>query len=324
MKAAYIEQIGPPENVRVGELPVPKIGPTDVRVKVHAVAVDPIDTYIRSGKFPIPLSFPFIIGRDMSGQVEEVGSAVTRFRPGDRVWCNNQGYDGRQGTFAEYIVANESLVYPLPKGVDEKEAVAFVHSGLTACIGLQRVQPVAGESIFVNGGSGGVGSAIIQLAKARGLRVFATAGSADGLDWCRSLGADAVANYRSDDLTKALAAFAPEGVNIYWDTSGKPDFDTSIARLAKWGRLILMSGLGARPPFPVGDFYVKCCTMHGFAITHATAAQLDATAKEINGWFSTGKLRVRIDRVLPLSEAAEAHRLVEDRAPLSGKIVLVP
>ena len=172
MKAAYIEQVGPPEFIRFGELRVPKVGPTDVRVKVHAVAVDPIDTYIRSGKFPIPLPFPFVIGRDMSGQVEEVGTAVTRFRAGDRVWCNNQGYDGRQGTFAEYVVASESLLYPLPAGVDEKEAVAFVHSGLTACVGLQRAQPVAGETIFVNGGSGGVGSAIIQLAKSRGLRVL--------------------------------------------------------------------------------------------------------------------------------------------------------
>ena len=211
MKAAYIEQVGTPDKIHYGELPVPKVGPADVRVKVDAVTVDPIDVYIRSGKFPIPLPFPFVIGRDMAGKVEEVGPAVTRFRKGDRVWCNNQGYDGRQGTFADSMVTNESLLYPLPNGVDEKEAVAFVHSGLTACIGLQRAQPIAGETIFVNGGSGGVGSAIIQLAKARGLRIFATAGSADGVAWCRSIGADAVANYRTDDLSAAICAFAPTG-----------------------------------------------------------------------------------------------------------------
>ena len=115
-----------------------------------------------------------------------------------------------------------------------------------------------------------------------------------------------------------------DGVNIYWDTSGKLNFDSAIASLARSGRLILMSGLTERPPFPVGPFYVKCCTMHGFAITYATPAELEATGTEINRWFSSGKLRVRIDRVLPLSEAAEAHRLVEDKAPLSGKIVLTP
>lgn len=324
MKAAYIEQTGPPENIRFGELPVPAVGPSDVCVKVEAVTVDPIDVYIRSGKVPIPLPFPFVIGRDMVGKVEEVGPAVTRFRAGDRVWCNNHGYDGRQGTFAEYIVSHQSLLYPLPQGVDSKQAVAFVHSGLTACIGLQRAQPLARETIFVNGGSGGVGSAVIQLAKSRSLRVFATAGSEDGLAWCRSIGADAVANYRTDDVSALLAGFAPDGVNIYWDTSGKPDFDSAIASLARYGRLILMSGLAERPPFPVGPFYVKCCTMLGFAITYETPAELDATATEINRWFSSGKLRVRIDRVLPLSDAAEAHRLVEDKARLAGKIVLTP
>jgi NADPH:quinone reductase len=324
MKAAYVEQVGPPDDIRYGELPAPAVGAADVLVKVAAVAVDPIDVYIRSGKFSIPLPFPFIIGRDMCGTVEKVGPKVTRFRPGDRVWCNNQGYDGRQGTFAENVVSDESLLYPLPRGVDEREAVAFVHSALTACMGLQRAQPAAGETICVNGGSGGVGSAVIQLAKARGLKVFTTAGSAEGTEWCRSIGADAVANYRTDDVGVALAKFAPGGVNIHWDTSGKPDFDAALASLARSGRIILMSGLTARPPFPVGPFYVNCCSMHGFAITHATRAELDASSAEINRWFSAGKLRVRIDRVLALSEAAAAHRLVEDKAPLSGKIVLIP
>ncbi|HVX11765.1 MAG TPA: NADPH:quinone reductase [Pirellulales bacterium] len=324
MKAAYIERVGAPDQIRYGELPVPKMGPADVRVRVDAVTVDPIDVYIRSGQFSIPLPFPFIVGRDMVGRVAELGPAVTRFRPGDRVWCHNQGYDGRQGTFAEYIVTQETLLYALPAGIDAQEAVAFVHSGSTACVGLQRARPVEGETIFVNGGSGGVGSAVIQLAKARGLRIFATAGSADGLEWCRSLGAEAVANYRTDDVAQALAGFAREGVNIYWDMSGKPDFDAAVASIARDGRLILMSGLTARPAFPVGPFYVKGCTMHGFAVTHATPAELDASAAEINGWFSAGRLRVRIDRVVPLSAAAEAHRLVEEKTPLSGKIVLTP
>lgn len=324
MKAAYIEQIGPPENVRYGELPLPAAGPHDVLVRVAAVCVDPIDVYIRSGMFPLPLTFPFIIGRDMAGTVEKVGTAVTRFAVGDRVWCNNQGYDGRQGTFSEYVAVNEQLLYPLPKCVDEQEAVAFVHSGLTACIGLGLANVRPGETIFVNGGSGNVGSAIIQLAIGRGARVFATAGSSAGVDWCRSLGVDGIANYKVDDVNAALAKFAPDGVDIYWDTSGQPDFDSAVARLARGGRLILMAGLAARPSFPVGPFYVKGCSMYGFAITHATEADLATSAEEINCWMSAGKLRVRIDRVLPLSAAATAHRLVEEKAHLAGKIVLIP
>ena len=324
MKAAYIDAPGPPETIHFGDLPMPVAGPGKILVKVTAVCVDPIDVYIRSGTFKIPLPSPFIIGRDLVGRVEQVGPGVTKFKLGDRVWCNNQGYDGRQGTFAEYAAVDERLLYPLPAGVDEHQAVGFVHSAFTACLGLERAQPRAGQTLFVNGGAGNVGSALIQMAAGAGLRVAATAGNAEGLDWCRSVGAEAVANYKTDDVDAVLKAFAPDGVDIYWDTSGQPDFDSALNRLATGGRIIVMAGLKARPPFPVGPFYVKGCSMHGFAITHASDTELAPSAEAIVNWFGQGKLQVRIDRVLPLSEAATAHRLVEERAPIAGKIVLVP
>jgi NADPH2:quinone reductase len=324
MKAAYIEAPGPPDSIRFGELPQPPVGPGQILVRVGAICVDPIDVYIRSGAFKIPLPSPFIIGRDLVGRVEQLGPGVTKFAPGDRVWCNNQGYDGRQGTFAEYAAVDERLLYPLPAGVDERHAVAFVHSAFTACLGLERARTRAGETLFVNGGAGNVGSALIQMAKARGLRVAAAAGNAEGLDWCRSLGAEAVANYKQDDVDAILKKFAPAGVDIYWDTSGQPDFDSAIKRLATGGRVIVMAGLKARPPFPVGPFYVKGCSMHGFAITHATDKELSTSAEAIVGWMAQGKLKVRIDRVLSLSEAQSAHRLVEEHAPIAGKIVLTP
>ena len=324
MRAAYIEKVGPPESIRYGDLPTPTIGPADVLVKVRAVCVDPVDTYIRSGRYPVALRFPFVIGRDLAGTVAAVGAAVRHFRPGDRVWCNNQGYGGRQGTFAEYAAVDEALLYPLPEGVDDKEAVAFVHSGLTAFLGLDRAGLCAGESIFVNGGAGNVGSAVVQLARARGARVLASAGSEDGVAWCRSLGAERAADYKTEDVGRAVAEFAPDGVDVSWDTSGRPDFDQAVARVGRRGRIVVMAGLTARPPFPVGPFYVKDCSLHGFAITNADRAELRAASDEINRWLAQGRLRVRIDRVLPLAEAAEAHRLVEDRVPLGGKVVLTP
>jgi NADPH2:quinone reductase len=324
MKAAYIEAPGPPESIRFGDLPTPTPGPGQILVRVAAVCVDPIDVYIRSGAFKIPLPSPFIIGRDLVGRVESVGGGVTKFAPGDRVWCNNQGYDGRQGTFAEYAAVEERLLYPLPAGVDERQAVAFVHSAFTACLGLERARPRAGETLFVNGGAGNVGSALIQMARGRGLRVAATAGNPEGLDWCRSIGVESAANYKQDDVDAILKKFAPHGVDIYWDTSGQPDFDSAINRLASGGRVIVMAGLKARPPFPVGPFYVKGCSMHGFAITHATDEELSTSAAAIVGWMAQGKLKVRIDRVLPLNEAQTAHRLVEEHAPIAGKIVLTP
>jgi NADPH2:quinone reductase len=324
MRAAYIEKVGPPENIRFGELPTPAVGPSDVLVKTTAVCVDPVDTLIRSGQLPEELPFPFILGRDMVGVVEAIGPAVTRFSRGDQVWCNNQGHHGRQGTFAEYLSVQENQLYPLPQGVDDKEVVAFVHSGLTACLGLEEARLQPGESIFINGGAGNVGSAVLQLARARGARIIATAGDTAGLDWCRGVGADCAVNYKTDDVDRAVAEFDPEGVNVYWDVSGKPDFDQAVRRAAPRGRIIVMCGYGARPPFPVGPFYVKRCSMHGFAITYASDTELQTSADEINRWLAQGKLKVRIDRALPLSEAATAHRLMEDHTPLAGKIVLVP
>ncbi len=141
MKAAYIERVGSPDEIRFGELPEPVVGPSDVLVRVGAVAVDPVDTYIRAGRVPMQLPLPFIIGRDMVGTVERVGTKVSRFAPGDRVWANNQGFAGRQGTFAERLAIDEKLLYPLPPGVDDQQMVAFVHSALTALIGLERAQP---------------------------------------------------------------------------------------------------------------------------------------------------------------------------------------
>src|SRR5262249_46948223 len=164
LKAADIANVGPPEDIRSGDLPLPALGRDDVLVKVAAVCVNPVDTYIRSGELPMALPFPFVVGRDLTGVVAAVGPAVTRFRPGDRVWCNNQGYHGRQGTFAEYAAVAEGLLYPLPAGVDDREAVAFVHSGLTACLGLRRADLRTGEALLLNGGSGNVGSAVRQLA----------------------------------------------------------------------------------------------------------------------------------------------------------------
>ncbi|HTU26411.1 MAG TPA: NADPH:quinone reductase [Pirellulales bacterium] len=324
MKAAYIERLGSPDEIRYGDFPEPTVGPSDVLVAVSAVAVDLVDTYIRSGKVPMRLPMPFIIGRDLVGRVERVGSNVTRFAVGDRAWSNRLGFAGRQGAFAERAAIDETLLYPLPAGADERAVVAFVHSGLTALVGLERAGLATGESIFIGGAAGNVGSAVLQLARARGAKTFATAGSPEGIDWCRALGADGVANYQTDDLAHQAAAVAPDGFNVYWDTSGHNDFDQAVGLLAPGGRIVLMAGVGSHSPFPVGPFYVKNCSLHGFAITYASDAQYDRAAAEINRYVASGDLRVRIDRVLPLSAAAEAHRLLESGERLSGKLILIP
>src|SRR5215472_9842032 len=210
MKGAYIEKLGPPETIVFGDLPKPVPRASQVLVKVVAVAVNPIDTYIRRGAYSTRMNFPFIVGRDMVGVVESVGDGVERFSPNDRVWCNNQGYDGRQGTFAEYLAIDQEFLYALPNGVDEQRAVAVLHSATTASIGLVREARLrSGESVFINGGAGNVGSAVLQLAAGLGARVIVTAGSDEDLECCRALGAERAVNYKSEDIIKAITEFAP-------------------------------------------------------------------------------------------------------------------
>ncbi len=330
MKAAYIEQPGPPENIIFGELPTPTPQAAEVLVRVSAVSVNPIDTYIRAGAKYWPLPQPFIVGCDLAGVVEALGPNATRFRVGDRVWGTNQGLMGRQGTFAEYCAVDEGWLYPTPAGVSDEAVAASALVGVTAHLGLfraARMQP--GETLFVNGGSGGVGSLVVQMAKAAGARVLATVGSEQKAAACRDLGADLAVNYKTEDVAAAVAEFAPQGVNVYWETRREPDFEMCVGYLAERGRMILMAGREARPPFPVGPFYVKECSLHGIVMFKASPEELRVCATDLNRWLAEGLLQSHIGKILPLSETAAAHRLQEDNTlrlagTLAGKIVLKP
>jgi NADPH:quinone reductase len=330
MKAAYFNQTGPADVIQYGDLPDPKPRRTQCLIKVAAVDVNPIDTYIRSGAVPAKLTFPAILGRDLAGTVVESGAGVKRFKVGDRVWATNQGSDGRQGTFSELAAVDERWLNPIPAGVGEETSVALSLVGITAHLGLVRDAKLrAGETLFVNGGSGGVGSCVVQMAKILGARVIATAGSEEKAAIARELGADRVINYKAEDVPAQVRAFAPEGVNVWWETLREPDFERTIPLLSLRGRMVVMAGRDARPPFPVGPFYVKDCSLHGFAMFNATAREQRAAAADINQWSAEGKLKARIDRILSLSQAAEAHRLQEQSTihktgVLSGKLVLKP
>jgi NADPH:quinone reductase len=330
MKAAYIEQTGPPENIIYGDLPKPTPGPHQVLVRVRAVSVNPIDTYVRAGMIPTPLPRPFIVGCDLAGEVEALGPEVTQFKPGDRDWGSNQGLLGRQGSFAEYAAVEECWLYPTPPDVPDEQAAAAALVGITAHLGLVRDASLkAGQTLFVNGGSGGVGTMVIQMAAVLGARVAATAGSLEKLELCRQLGAELALNYRTQNAEVLLKEWAPAGVNVWWECTREPDFDRVVAALANRGCMILMAGRAARPPFPVGPFYVKGCSLRGFAMFNATAEEQLVCARDISRWLAEKRLQPRIDRVLPLAEAAAAHRLQEENTlrqagTLAGKIVLKP
>jgi NADPH2:quinone reductase len=330
MKAAYIKQPGPAESIIYGDFPQPEPAGSQLLVKVAAVSVNPIDTYIRSGGVKMPLPLPFIIGCDLAGTVVATGPQAKRFKPGDRVWGSNQGLMGRQGTFAEFAAVDESWLYPLPDGIAEQDAAAIALVAITAGLGLVRDAKLkSGETLFVNGGTGGVGSMVVQISKAIGAIVITTAGSDDKVKKCLELGADAAINYKTQDVAAEVKRFAPDGLNVYWESLREPDFDKAIGLLATRGRMIIMAGRDARPVFPVGSFYVKGCSLYGFAMFNATADEQRAVAEKIDGWLATGKIKAMIDRVLPLSQSAVAHKLQEESTvgktgSLAGKIVLRP
>jgi len=330
MKAAYIEKTGAPDVIVYGDLPDPQITETQCLVRVGAVDVNPIDVYVRAGMIPTPSKLPLVLGRDLAGTVEKVGAKVTRFRPGQRVWATSQGAGGRPGTFSERAAVDEAWLNLTPDNVSDEEMAALSLVGMTACLGLTnhaRLRP--GETIFVNGGSGGVGSCVVQMSKILGARVATTAGSAEKVEICKSLGADFVINYKGEDVSGAVRGYAANGVDVWWETLREPDFDRIVSLLALRGRIILMAGRDARPQFPVGPFYVKDCSLLGFAVFNAPVEEQRAAADLINKWISSGRLKAQIDRILPLSQAAEAHRLQEastigKTGELKGKIVLKP
>jgi NADPH2:quinone reductase len=330
MKAAYFEQTGPPEVIQYGDLPKPAPTGSQVLVKVAAVAINPIDTYIRAGLIKFDGPKPYIVGKDLAGAVEAVGPKVRRFRPGDRVWGSNQGLLGRQGTFAEYAAVDEDWLYATPPSVSDQDAAAIALVGITAHLGLFRDAKIkAGETLFINGGTGGVGSTVVQMAHTVGARVVTTCGTDEKCKAARALGADIAINYKTDDVAARVKEFAPQGVDVYWETLREPNFEKIVEMLAQRGRVVLMAGREARPTFPVGPFYVKGCSLHGFVMFMATADEQRRCSEDINYWLASGRLRPKIDRVMKLSETAAAHRLQEESTvgktgATAGKIVLTP
>jgi NADPH2:quinone reductase len=284
-----------------------------------------------SGMVNMPLPKPFIPGCDLAGTVDAVGDGVTKFKPGDRVWGSNQGLLGRQGTFAEYCCAAEGWLYPTPKEVSDEDAAAVALVGITAHLGLFRcAKAMVNEFVFINGGTGGVGMMVIQMAKAVGAKVVTTVGSDDKAELARRLGADHVLNYKTDDVpAKVKEATGGAGISVWYETQPPGDLDKTLELMAPGGRLVVMAGRNAKPAFTNGLFYVKGLSLHGFAMFNIPAIDQRKCADDMNRWLAAGKLKAVIGRRFPLNEAAAAHQLQEENTlkkagTLTGKIVVLP
>jgi NADPH:quinone reductase-like Zn-dependent oxidoreductase len=324
MRAAYITEPGPAEAIIVGELPAPEPGPAEVLVAVRVVAANPADAFIRSGRYATPVPFPFVIGRDLAGEVVACGAAARRFAPGDLVWCNSLGHEGRQGSFAELAAVPQDRLYRLPAGVSPELAVAVAHPAATACLGWfahAGLTPV--QTVFVGGGAGNVGRAAVAMAHAAGARVLASARPAD-FDRCRAAGADAVADYADPGLDGVLRGQAPDGVDVWWDTSGRQDLGLAAEVLRPGGRILVTAGNadGGPAPVPLWALYTRDVRLDGFVISRAAAADLARAAELINQMTARGLLTADIE-VLPLEQAAQAHARLEARS-VRGRLLLRP
>jgi putative PIG3 family NAD(P)H quinone oxidoreductase len=302
---------------------MPVVGPGDVLIKVAAAGVNRPDIMQRQGRYPPPPGASDIPGLEVSGIVETVGPDVGEFRAGDRVCALVTG-----GGYAEYCAAPAPQCLPLPKGVDFVHAAAIPETTFTVWTNLiERGRLTAGETVLIHGGSSGIGTTAIQLARATGARVLATAGSAEKCAACEALGAERAINYREADfvpLVRELTGGA--GVNLVIDMVGGDYLQRNIEVLAVEGRLVQIGQLGG-PKAQINMIPVlqRRLTITGSTLRIRTIAQKGAIARAVHEhvWplFESGAMRVVLHATYPFRNAAEAHRVMESSAHI-GKLVL--
>lgn len=321
-KAVLVTENGGPEVLRHTEVDERSPGPGEVLVAVAAAGVNFIDTYQRSGLYPIPC--PFVLGQEGAGAVTAVGDGVTGVSVGDRV-----AWAGPLGGYAEQAVVPAAAVVSVPEGVDDETAAAAMLQGLTAHYLVTSTHPVQpGDTVLVHAAAGGVGLLLVQLAKARGGRVIATVSTEEKADLARAAGADEVIRYTEEDFaTRTRALTDGKGVAAVYDGVGKTTFDGSLSVLRPRGTLALF-GASSGPVPPVDPQRLN----HAGSIflTRPTLAHHIATPEELR-WrtgdlftaITAGTLDIRIGHRYPLADAAQAHADLEGRRT-TGKLLLLP
>jgi NADPH2:quinone reductase len=324
MIAIAIREPGGPQVLTPVERPRPAIGDRDVLIKVAAAGVNRPDIMQRQGKYPPPPGAPDIPGLEVAGSLEAVGAEVHDWRVGDRVCALVAG-----GGYAEYCAAPVPQCLPVPRGMDLIHAGAVPETFFTVWTNVfERGRLAPGESILVHGGSSGIGTTAIQLARVFRARVFATAGSAEKCAACEALGAERAFNYRETDFVAAVKdATGGRGVDVVLDMVGGDYLQRNIESLAMDGRLVLIGQLGG-PTARINTVPVlqRRLTIVGSTLRARSVAEKGAIAKAVHEhvWplLESGAVRVVVHRTFPLSAAAEAHRMMEESSHI-GKLVLV-
>lgn len=330
MKAAYVEALGGAETIRYGELPDPGPSSGQVLVRVQAVAVNSVDTYLRAGRWRSEVSFPLVLGRDLVGTVAAVGPGGQGWQEGERVWTNSAGYGGRPGATAELVAVASDRLYRLPPDADPVSFVAAVHPGATAhgaLIGRARLQP--GERVAIVGANGAVGMCMVQLAAAHGAEVVAVTRDPRAAERLRGLGATHVLIAEAADAPRQAAAAAAAGLDVLVDASGHVEIAAAITELNPRGRIVLIAGR-RREELDLWALYVREVELLGFIMSGMTGRELAAAAEWINATHPDNPLEVSVGQVLEFAAAAEAHARLESGAlprmadGTVGRLVLRP
>ncbi|HEV3468282.1 MAG TPA: NADPH:quinone reductase [Pyrinomonadaceae bacterium] len=320
MKAIRVHEFGGPEVLRLEDLEDPRPGAGQVLVRVRAAGVNPVDTYIRSGAHAVKPALPYTPGLDAAGTVEAVGEGVTRVAAGDRVYTAGSV----TGTYAELAVCEEAQVHRLPDRVTFGQGAGVNTPYATAYRALfQRARAVPGETVFVHGASGGVGTAAVQLARAAGLKVIGTGGTEEGRRLAASEGAHHVLDHRAGDYLEQLKELTGgRGADVILEMLANVNLGRDLDVLAKGGRVVVV---GSRGPVEINPraAMTRDASIHAMSLFNASPQELASIHAALGAGLEAGTLRPFVGRELPLAEAARAHEEVL-RPGAYGKIVLVP
>lgn len=313
MQAVFIEDFGGPEQLKIGRLKIPAPESNEVQIKIACTAVNPVDWKIRIGllKERMPHHFPIILGWDAAGTISALGSDVNNFKVGDPVFAYCRKTTIQNGTYAEYVCLNAANVAFKPKNISYAQAAAIPLAGLTAWQSLfDAAELKKGESVLIQAGAGGVGSLAIQFAKLNGARVITTAKQSNH-DYVKSLGADWIVDYQKKSLKEEIQKFAPEGLDVVFDTLGGKSLQESYAYLKRGGRIV---SIVEHPDQSLAEqFKVKPL----YVFVNPNGKQL----QHIGDLIQSGKVKpIRIQE-MPLEKAAEAQEQ-NKQGHVQGKIVL--